>query len=76
MNYTVSVKLKFEDSKGKVKTKTDRYMVEAMSVTEAESRVVSFMEGTVLDYEISSVTQSRITEIIHPKTTPNLYGKA
>jgi len=53
MNYTVAVKVKFEDDKGKVKTKTERYLVDAMSVTEAETRVVKFMEGTMADFEIS-----------------------
>lgn len=75
MNYTVAVKVKFEDDKGKVKTKTERYLVDAMSVTEAESRVVKFMEGTMSDFEISSASQSRIVEVIHPATTPDVYGK-
>lgn len=75
MNYTVAVKVKFEDDKGKVKTKTERYLVDAMSVTEAESRVVKFMEGTMSDFEISSASQSRIVEVIHPATTPEVYGK-
>lgn len=75
MNYTVAVKVKFEDDKGKVKTKTERYLVDAMSVTEAETRVVKFMEGTMSDFEISSASQSRIVEVIHPATTPDVYGK-
>jgi hypothetical protein len=75
MNYTVAVKVKFEDDKGKVKTKTVRYLVDAMSVTEAETRVVKFMEGTMADFEISSASQSRIVEVIHPATTPDVYGK-
>jgi Domain of unknown function (DUF4494) len=75
MNYTVAVKVKFEDDKGKVKTKTERYLVDAMSVTEAETRVVKFMEGTMADFEISSASQSRIVEVIHPATTPDVYGK-
>lgn len=71
--YTVVVKIKTEDAKGKVKTKSERYLVDALSVTEAESRVTAFMEGTMAEYEISSVGQSRIVEVIHPKITPNVY---
>lgn len=75
MNFVVSVKLSFTDDKGKTKTKTERYLVDAMSVTEAEARVVSFMEGSQQDFEISSASQSRILEVIHPATTPSVYGK-
>ncbi len=75
MYFTVSVKVKFEDDKGKVKTKTERHLVDAMSVTEAEARVVSFMKGSMQDFEISAASQSRITEVITPKMTPEVYAK-
>ena len=75
MFFTVSVKVRFEDDKGKVKTKTERHLVDALTVTEAESRVVSFMEDSQLEYEISSASQSRIAEVITPQTTPAVYGK-
>ena len=75
MFFTVSVKVRFEDDKGKVKTKTERRLVDAQTVTEAESRVVSFMEDSQLEYEISSASQSRIAEVITPQTTPMVYGK-
>jgi hypothetical protein len=75
MYFTVSVKTSFEDNKGKVKTKTEKYLVDAMTVTEAESRVVSFMEDAQLEYEISAASVSRIVEVITPQTTPSVYGK-
>lgn len=75
MYYTVSVKVRFEDDKGKVKTKTERFLVDAMTVTEAEARAVSFMEGSQQEFEISSAAQSRIAEVITPKTTPDVYGE-
>ena len=75
MYFTVSVKVKFEDDKGKVKTKTERHLVDAMSVTEAEARVVNFMKGSMQDFEISAASQSRITEVITPKMTPEVYAK-
>ena len=75
MFFTVSVRVRFEDDKGKVKTKTERHLVDALTVTEAESRVVSFMEDSQLEYEISSASQSRIAEVITPQTTPAVYGK-
>jgi hypothetical protein len=72
--FTVNVKVKFEDDKGKVKTRTDRFLVDAMSVTEAESRVTAFM-GKQQEFEISSASQSRIVDAISPLTTPSIYGK-
>jgi hypothetical protein len=75
MYYTVSVKVRFEDDKGKIKTKTERHLVDAMSVTEAESRVVSYMKGSMQEFEISSASQSRIIDVIHPATTPDIYAK-
>lgn len=75
MFHSVSVKVKFEDDKGKLKTKTEKYLVDAMSVTEAEARVTSYMKGAQVEFEISSASQSRIVEAITPLTTPQVYAK-
>ena len=74
MFHSVSVKVSFEDDKGKVKKKTERYLVDAQSVTEAEARVVSYMKGTQQEFEISSASQSKIVEAITPLTTPGIYA--
>jgi hypothetical protein len=74
MYFTVSVKVSFEDDKGKVKKKTEKYLVDAMTVTEAETRVVSYMEGTQQEFEISSASQSRIVDVLCPACTPDVYG--
>lgn len=73
--FQVVVKIKREDDKGKLKTQTERHLVEALTVTEAEARVVKFMEQFQEDYLISSVTESRIAQLITPSETPNVYGK-
>lgn len=62
--FTVSVKFKRENDKGKVKFATERYLVNSMSVTEAEARVVKFLESCPDDYQISSASESRILEVI------------
>lgn len=74
MFHSVSVKVRFEDDKGKTKTKTEKYLVDAMSVTEAEARVTSYMKGAQVEFEISSASQSRIVDAITPLTTPEVYG--
>lgn len=62
--FTVSVKFKRENDKGKVKVATERYLVNSMSVTEAEARVVKFLESCPDEYMISSASESRILEVI------------
>jgi hypothetical protein len=75
MYFTVSVKVSYTDDKGKVKKSVERYLVDAMSVTEAEARTAEFMKTDVRDSEIIAVNQSRILEVISPKETPDVYGK-
>ena len=73
--FQVVVKIKREDDKGKIKTFTERYLVDALTITEAEARVVKFMEDSMLEYEISSATESRIMQIISQNETPEVYGQ-
>ena len=74
MYHSVSVKVQFEDDKGKIKKKTERYLVDAMTVTEAEARVISYMKGTQQEFEISSASQSKIVDVLCPACTPNIHA--
>jgi hypothetical protein len=64
---TVQTKIESEDSKGNVKVKTSNelYLVDAMSVTEAEARVVKTLAGGIVDFEVISVRGSKIIEVIN-----------
>ncbi len=73
--FAVTIKIKREDDKGKLKTATERHLVDALTVTEAEGRVVKFMEQFKEEYMISSVTESRIVQLITASETPEVYGK-
>ena len=53
--YTARVQLK-DDSTGKLKKVTEMYLVEAMSVTEAESKVVKDFGSTTLEFEVKAVS--------------------
>jgi hypothetical protein len=48
----------------KEKKVTETYLVEAMSVTEAEAKVVKDFEGVNFDFEVKGVNESRIVKII------------
>jgi len=71
MNYfevLVEIKTETEGKKGAVSIKKvkETYLVDAMSVTEAEARVVkSFVQsGFSLDYEVVAVKGSRVIDVI------------
>jgi hypothetical protein len=48
----------------KEKKITETYLVEALSVTEAEAKVIKDFAGYRFDYEVKGVTQSKIIKII------------
>ena len=48
----------------KLKKTSESYLVEALSVTEAEAKVIKDFEGFTFDYEVKSVTASKIVKIL------------
>jgi len=48
----------------KEKRITETYLVEALSVTEAESKVIEDFKGYTMDFEVKSVSASKIIKII------------
>jgi|LakMenEpi03Aug12_release.lakeMendotaPanAssembly.Ray.scaffolds.fasta_scaffold24878_8 hypothetical protein len=64
MFYEVKVKVEFDAGNGKVKNKTESYLVDAMSVTEAEVRVVEYFKGSVIPFEVKGAQVSRIIDVI------------
>jgi hypothetical protein len=48
----------------KIKKITETYLVEAMSVSEAEAKVVKDFTGYNFDFEVKSVTASKIIKIL------------
>ena len=65
--YTAKVQLTQEvDTPKGVKEKrvTETYLVEAMSVTEAEAKVIEDFKGYTFDFEVKSVTASKIIKIL------------
>jgi hypothetical protein len=48
----------------KEKKVTETYLIDAMSVTEAEAKVVKDFEGYTFDFEVKGVNQSKIVKII------------
>jgi hypothetical protein len=61
--YVVKVKVNHEDAKGRTKKLTEQYMVYAVSITDAEAKIVTeFGLGT--EFEVSSVIETKIIKVI------------
>ena len=69
MYYLANVKFTTEEmtKKGQVvekATKTD-FLVEAVSVTDAETKVHKHLEGTMMDFEVTSVKQTKVEAVLN-----------
>jgi len=51
---------------GKDKVIKELYLVNAMSVTEAEARLIKYFEklGTTVDYTVKSAKESRVIQVV------------
>jgi hypothetical protein len=63
MYYIAKVKLEFETDKGQLKKKTETYLVQAESVTDAEAIVHTKFSDWKYDFEVKSVSQSNIIDV-------------
>jgi hypothetical protein len=63
MYYTARVKMYYETDKGAVKSKSETYLVNAESVTDAEAIVHEKFKSYPNDFEVKSVSQSNIVDV-------------
>jgi hypothetical protein len=64
MSYYIStVKIATDTEKG-VKWNTERYLIDAVSVTDAEKQVHEDLGGTGIDFEVKSVSKANIVKVI------------
>jgi|SanBayMetagenome_1026888.scaffolds.fasta_scaffold171086_1 hypothetical protein len=68
MYWIVKIKFQAEDDNGKQIKFRETYLVEAITVTDAEARVTEDLMGSVIDFEIEAIQQSRITKILEDKS--------
>lgn len=63
--FQVKVQFRTEDDKGKVKKENVSYLVDAMSVTEAEARTVQYLvERGEEAFEVKAASESKIFNVI------------
>jgi len=65
MYYTARVQMEFQTDKGHVKKKTETYLVKALSVTEAEAIVNDKFKNSTFEFEVKSVSASRICDVFY-----------
>jgi hypothetical protein len=67
--FEVKIEFSNEDENGKVKKQREVYLVDAISVTESEAKVMKYLEfmGETRDYEVKGSNESKISEVIESK---------
>lgn len=63
MYWQVDVKLKYENESGKIQVVTEKYLIEAVSPTDAEAKATKELEGES-DFSVDKVVKSKILKVI------------
>lgn len=61
--YSVKVKVS-TDSGNVVKKVTEQYLVDAVSVTDAEAKINELFSSSLIEFEVDSVTSTKIVDVI------------
>jgi len=69
--YEVVVCISEEDNKGRIKKNNCKYLIDAADTNQAEKNTMKLMEGTMNDWEIISISVSKIKEIYLPEIEDN-----
>ena len=62
--YTVKVHIVFQDDNGKQKKQVEHYLVEAVSVTDAEKITHDEFKGGMTEFEVKSVTETKYVDVL------------
>jgi len=63
--FQVKVQFTVEDGKGKVKKQNVLYLVDAMSVTEAEANITKYLtDQGEKEFEVKSASQSAVSAVV------------
>jgi len=63
--YLAKVQFEFTAENGKVKKQTRSYMVNAVSVTDAEVQVNKYLQTCVDPFEVKTISESKIVDYIN-----------
>ena len=65
-NVKIKTEIEVEGAKGrpKVKVVNELYLINAVSPTDAEAKMTKHLEGSMTDFEVTSISQTKILEVI------------
>jgi hypothetical protein len=63
--YVAKVKVVINGDNGKQKKNVEQYLVNAVSVTDAESKIHEEFKNDSLDFEVTSVVETKIIKVIN-----------
>ena len=63
--YVAKVKVVISDDNGKQKKIVEQYLVNAVSVTDAESKIHEEFKNDSLEFEVTSVVETKIIKVIN-----------
>jgi len=64
MYYIAKVSIKVETEGGSIKKSSESYLVDAISPTDVEAKITEIFKEFTQDWELVSVTQSKIVSVI------------
>lgn len=64
MYYQAKVKVKIEKESGGFRKQTLNYLVDAVSVTDVEVYITQEFTGSVSDWELTSVSETKIEKVL------------
>ena len=69
--YVAKVKVVISNDNGKQKKNVEQYLVNAVSVTDAESKIHEEFKNDSLDFEVTSVVETKIIKVINQEGLMN-----
>jgi len=62
--YQVKVSIETENEDGKVKKIKENYLIQAVSVTDAEVKMAEHFKNIQMDYTVKSISESNVVDVI------------
>lgn len=62
--FQAKIVLETENEDGRIKKIRENYLIKAISVSDAETKLATFFKDVKLDYRVISVSESNIVDVI------------
>lgn len=62
--YKVKVTVKTETARGRIKKMSEEFLVNGVNMTDVEKKIYVDYEGDIRDWEIHSITETKVIKVI------------